>query len=491
MIERTDSAKAAQEYQQMLQALFKITLKIEEVLNQQADKKRKEKAKIKPKTKQSQNKNQPELKKSNPQTDRKDNESLDSNSEPIEKPEYLFSIKENDQLVYGQLSSGEVINNSADFDLLGRIQNATQTPLGQKTISNLEIKVGDEIVLQTNDEGIVEVNNYQQELAPPVQAIEVSQKATNELNNNPSLNVTQQNSPAPVPNYLKAILSEIQQQNQSQIEQLSGSIAALHNQNRILTQELLRQRTANNRNPKWWKLLAANVVNTQENIVAKLTAYRRESRAAMTVKKLFQKQTKLGTNSYFAGNYTIRRQASFYSLEDKNNRPVLKFRATAAGVKILENNLSESQYQDLNILKEQLNLNETNLGKFARYGEQEFKREGQVLAILSRIEAQAKKANRIINVSGKNYQWTANPNGDIQILATGKTEPILIKNSNQLVNRMSERDLAFFDQKLQHLEANSHLIASPSQPLSPVATPPRPSSISTTKNRNKDDELGM
>ncbi len=404
--------------------------------------------------------------------------------------EIASSIKKGNDLIYAETANGEVIVNNFTPKNILELSEFAALPVGSKVTPSLEVKRNREVIFSSNPLGVIEVNNVlkqsdlnsiqdtQKEIkkentSPEISATQVLEESTKELESNTSKQYLEALVAQIKTQVREDVKTEIRDKVQGQVDTLNRSVIELSKQNRVLSQELWRQRQQNKRNPSWWSQITNSLGDLKDNVVSKLTSFRQESQAAVAVKMLMQKQIKPGENAYFANDYTISRQGSYYTLGDKNNKILLKFKATAAGAKILKNNLNENQYEDLTILREQLKTNDSNLGKFARYGSQEINRNKRISSLVNKITEYAQKVGSPVKVAGNHYQWTATPSGDIQINATGKTQPILVKSSGKFLNHMTAKDLAFFEDKFAEIQNNL-----------PQISTPTPASVSSQKQEH-------
>ncbi len=230
--------------------------------------------------------------------------------------------------------------------------------------------------------------------------------------------------------------------------QLEEKYRVLSFDNRVLTREVWELRKQNKRRTDFFTGVVDSIEETKDNVASRINILKRDSRAAMTVKNLLDFEGKPGENTYIGEEYKVLKQGRYYSLTDKNNKVILKFKSMAAGAKILTNKLSETQYQDLEILRELLLQPGQELGKFARFGVNESQNERRIKAIADRITVYAKKVGSPVEIKGQHYEWTATPTGQIEIKSAGKKEPIFVKKPGQLTNRMTAQDIAFFEEKL-------------------------------------------
>ncbi len=275
-----------------------------------------------------------------------------------------LKIFDGDKLVYGrdenqfrdQVSgfSGELLNPQ----LIAQLQQLRSTSIGEFVdgAANKKVELDGKVVLQSDSEGKVIVNNFLEQEA-------VTDKIPENLEYWENLgNINQINQPelSPVePNYtnsppvpgstrvteslqlledspLKTLLS-------SEVEQLKVEVKALQ-QERNLYQELIEQRLKQPQNTSWWQ----QIVNNASTVVSSVTSavkigineFKENSKQhqfAASIKNLFQLQTQPGENQYQAGDYQISRNGSHYEVKDSaTDKLLMQFRDTNLGVKVAE-----------------------------------------------------------------------------------------------------------------------------------------------------------
>ncbi len=243
-------------------------------------------------------------------------------------------------------------------------------------------------------------------------------------------------------------ISTIEDKIGAEAESITDYTRQLEEKYRVVTHELWELRKQNKRRTDFFTGVVDSIEETKDNIASRINILKRDSRAAMTVKNLLEFEGKRSENTYIGEEYKVLKQGRYYSLTDKNNKVILKFKSMAAGAKILTNKLSETQYQDLEILRDGLKQPGQELGKFARFGVNESQNERRIKAIADRITVYAKKVGSPVEIKGQHYEWTATPTGQIEIKSAGEKEPIFVKKPGQLTNRMTAKDIAFFEEKL-------------------------------------------
>ena len=370
--------------------------------------------------------------------------------------------------------SGELLNPR----LIAQLQELRSTSVGEVVdgAANKRIELDGKVLLQSDSEGKVIVNNFLEQEA-------VKDKIPQNLEywENPG-NINQINQPElspfepnhtnspPVPGStrvteslqlledspLKTLLS-------SEVEQLKAEVKALQ-QERNLYQELIEQRLKQPQNTSWWQ----QIVNNASTVVSSVTSavkigineFKENSKQhqfAASIKNLFQLQTQPGENQYQAGDYQISRNGSHYEVKDSaTDKLLMQFRNTNLGVKVEKSDLVNVDIQDINSLQKSLQKNEPIPASFAPVGKQEAEYFARVERVTNALVEYAAVQQRDVEIDGRfSYKWKASPDGNVQIEAKDGRGNLLEKTGGQLTSNMNERDLNYFEQILPKLQPKS------------------------------------
>ncbi len=398
----------------------------------------------------------------------KDNSTSPIKSEATEELEPLetdgLSIFNNNQLVYKQDKNELTTVNKLTPELIGHLQVASFTPVGQMVRAggqSLEVKLGSEVLLATDSSGAVVTNQYQldkvHKQSSQQKGVEVAENSVAGLQVSPEIK-----------QFLAGMLLEVKSINHK-VEQQNTQINSL-----------IKQRLQANRNPNWWsqsRQLGSSILSELSDF---FTQSSQGVEAAQTVFDLFSRGTLRGEDTYYAEDYTITKVGNSYTLTSQANDMLLKFRQTSLGIKVIENNLPNSLRTDLKLLREQLDERAKSLGKFNRYGTEEVNHFAKISQITEAMTNYAASRQQKVEVVGKNYRWTATPNGHITIYSANNGQPLLLKTEATTVNRLSQRDLSFFERVLPQLRSSS---ITPQQPSQSGAKTAKANKVVLNKNK--------
>ncbi|MGB3640026.1 MAG: hypothetical protein WBA39_20990 [Rivularia sp. (in: cyanobacteria)] len=395
-----------------------------------------------------------------------------------------LKIFDGDKLVYGRDEnqfrdevsgfSGELLNPQ----LIEQLQELRSTSVGEVVdgAANKRIELDGKVLLQSDSEGKVIVNNFLEQEAVKdkiPQSLEYWENLGN-INqiNQPELSPVEAdytNSP-PVSGStrvteslqvledspLKTLLS-------SEVEQLKAEVKALQ-QERNLYQELIEQRLKQPQNTSWWQ----QIVNNASTVISSVTSavkigineFKENSKQhqfAASIKNLFQLQTQPGENQYQAGDYQISRNGSYYDVKDSGtDKLLMQSRDTNLGVKVEKSDLVNLDIQDINSLQKSLRKNEPIPTSFAPVGKQEAEYFARVEKVTNVLIEYATAQQRDVEIDGRfSYKWKASPDGNVQIEAKDGRGSLLEKTGGQLTSNMNERDLIYFEQILPKLQPRS------------------------------------
>jgi hypothetical protein len=240
----------------------------------------------------------------------------------------------------------------------------------------------------------------------------------------------------------------------NQMQELQRS--QLQNQQRQFD-ELIKARFQEPKNTNWWQQAARSVANTAQTAWASLVARSRDVKAAAAIKTLFDTSTLPGATAYHTAGYTIARSGQSYTLSDKSGKTLMQFDASPIGVRVLQSSQLEiSVYQDLKQLRISQSRGEEPSGAFAPVGKKETEYFARVNAITTALSQYAQRQGKDVQVDGQfSYKWKATPDGKVRIDAKDGRGSLLLKAQGQMKTRMSERDLAYFEQMLPVLQQST------------------------------------
>ena len=395
-----------------------------------------------------------------------------------------LKIFDEDKLVYGRDEnqfrdevsgfSGELLNPQ----LIAQLQQLRSTPVGQVVdgAANKRIELDGKVLLQSDSEGKVTVNNFLEQEAvkdKTPQNLEYWENlGTKNQINQPELSPLEPNytNSPPVPGStrvteslqlledspLKTLLS-------TEVEQLKAELKALQ-QERNLYQELIEQRLKQPQNTSWWQ----QIVNNTSTVVSSVTSavkigvreFKENSKQhqfAASIKNLFQLQTQPGENQYQAGDYQISRNGSVYEVKDSTtDKQIIEFRQTNLGLKVEKSDLVNVDIQDINSLQKSLRKNEPIPASFAPPGKREAEYFARVERVTNALTEYATAQQRDVEIDGRfSYKWKATTDGNVQIEAKDGRGSLLEKTGGQLTSNMNERDLIYFEQILPKLQPKS------------------------------------
>ena len=188
--------------------------------------------------------------------------------------------------------------------------------------------------------------------------------------------------------------------------------------------------------------------------------------AASTLKKVFSQNTVPGSNVYYAAEYTINKQGSSYQLNNIDGQPILKFHDIPLGIRLAKENqpLDAHQKQELIALCTQVNSGKSMTGALSPVGQQESEQFSRIEKITKALSEYAKRQGNTVSVDGQfSYKWKASPDGRVLITAKDGRGALLAFGKGLQKSRMNERDLAYFEQILPRLTAETSFTQQPQQ----------------------------
>ena len=395
-----------------------------------------------------------------------------------------LQIFDGDKLVYGREEnqfrdevsgfSGELLNPQ----LITQLQELRSSSIGEIVDGavNKRIELDGKVLLQSDSEGKVIVNNFLEQEAVKDKILDNLEfwenLGTKNQINQPELSPLEPNytNSPPVPGStrvteslqlledspLKTLLS-------TEVEQLKAEVKALQ-QERNLYQELIEQRLKQPQNTSWWQ----QIVNNASTVVSSVTSavkigineFKENSKQhqfASSIKNLFQLQTQPGENQYQAGDYQISRNGSVYEVKDSTtDKQIIEFRQTNLGLKVEKSDLVNVDIQDINSLQKSLRKNEPIPASFAPPGKREAEYFARVERVTNALTEYATAQQRDVEIDGRfSYKWKATTDGNVQIEAKDGRGSLLEKTGGQLTSNMNERDLIYFEQILPKLQPKS------------------------------------
>ena len=395
-----------------------------------------------------------------------------------------LQIFDGDKLVYGREEnqfrdevsgfSGELLNPQ----LITQLQELRSSSIGEIVdgAANKRIELDGKVLLQSDSEGKVIVNNFLEQEAVKDKILDNLEfwenLGTKNQINQPELSPLEPNytNSPPVPGStrvteslqlledspLKTLLS-------TEVEQLKAELKALQ-QERNLYQELIEQRLKQPQNTSWWQ----QIVNNTSTVVSSVTSavkigvreFKENSKQhqfAASIKNLFQLQTQPGENQYQAGDYQISRNGSVYEVKDSTtDKQIIEFRQTNLGLKVEKSDLVNVDIQDINSLQKSLRKNEPIPASFAPPGKREAEYFARVERVTNALTEYATAQQRDVEIDGRfSYKWKATTDGNVQIEAKDGRGSLLEKTGGQLTSNMNERDLIYFEQILPKLQPKS------------------------------------
>jgi hypothetical protein len=380
-------------------------------------------------------------------------------SEHSGEPSRQDSVKiwEGERLVYG--SDGDSLINDltvTELEKLAKIQGSAVGTVVEGA-AHRKIAINEQIIIETDEKGTVIKNDLV--LPHELKSPEVPQEITvvseeNWVRPKTGLEAAEVGLQAlgennPVGDLLSATLEEIEtikQQNTAMQAQLS---------------QVIEKNNSDPANGKWLE-------NIRESVTAKISRWQTNQLhqdLASTVRELFNQQTEPGANNYEMEGYRITRLGKTYSLNEPEGNPLIQFQTTATGgIKLVNDvQLTEPQVQDLMRLKEELKLHQKPTGNFAVFGAGEASRFERINRLTTALTNYAKQQGQTVEIRGEKYHWLARPNGDVRIDSLSKGT-LLFQNGGKRINRLSERDLAFFEQVLPTLEQHQSRVPTPDLP---------------------------
>ncbi|AOW98870.1 hypothetical protein BJP34_04850 [Moorena producens PAL-8-15-08-1] len=382
-----------------------------------------------------------------------------SNQEPEIK------ITDGDQVVYGK--DGDRLVNDLNSDIIGQLTLAKESSVGEMVgVTNKKVELDGIVILQTNEEGVVKVNAFdeqqlqgqQQKVSSPIQPQnqafkpKVQPVKANTETRGGLYSVrrsVQALEDTPLKKFLQSQVNEMRMLRRAQKQKQEAM------QSEFLS-ELIEARMLESKQPSWWEKVVSPISEKVEKVKNAVSNYHETSRqkeAAATLVRLINSQASPGQDTYESADYTIHRKDNSYAMRDKKGKELIKFRAGAMGVTVQgEPKLNEQQYQEISQVKKQLDWGQKPEGKFQQLGASEADYFSRVKAVADTLVEYAQSQGNTVQVEGKlNYNWRATPNGDLTIAAKDRRGTIFSQQKGQFMSQMTQRDLSYFEQALKPL----------------------------------------
>ncbi|MBW4595410.1 MAG: hypothetical protein KME46_21520 [Brasilonema angustatum HA4187-MV1] len=405
-------------------------------------------------------------------------------------------IRVDNKLVYGRVDNQLVASLTPDIvKKLGQIQN---TSVGDKVdgVQSSTLKVDGKVVLQSEADGSVVVNEYlKKDLELAGEQIFTKEEIFDNSKLEKLVEQLEEQAELPIKVVLPHQLSQqIQQEQESHLTptdkntnsgmkrvseavdvlpegELKAYLMAqisemrqLHQQQLALQQrqfeELIQQRLQEPNNPSWWQ----SCRNTASQIWNEFRERLHTREAAAALKQVFTSHAVPGSNVYHAVGYTITRSGRSYQLQDASGKSILQFQDTPFGVRLPKNSpvVDERHKKELTALCEQVCSGEHLRGAFSPVGARESEEFSRIQKITRSLSDYAKRQGKTVSIDGQfSYKWRAAPDGRVLIAAKDGRGALLAVGNGLQQCRMSERDLAYFEQILPKLEAVQSSIQSP------------------------------
>jgi hypothetical protein len=416
---------------------------------------------------------------------------LDKQREPnnVNKDNNLqVEIRVDNKLVYGRVDNQLVASLTPDIvKQLGQIQ---KTSVGDKVdgVQSSTLKVDGKVVLQSEADGSVVVNEYfnkdlefagepflnseenfdnfkleklveqlEEQAELPIKVVlphQPSQQIQQEQESN--LTPTEDSTNSGIQCATKAVDVLPEGELKAYLMAQISEMRQLHQQQLALQQrqfeELIQQRLQEPNNPSWWQ----SCRDTVSQMWSEFREQLRTREAAAALKQVFTSHAVPGSNVYHAAGYTITRSGKSYELQDTNGQSILQFQYTPFGVKLPKDSLvvDEPHKKELTALCEQVCSGERLRGAFSPVGARESEEFSRVQKISQALSDYAKRQGKTVSIDGQfSYKWKAAPDGRVLIAAKDGRGALLAVGKGLQQCRMSERDLAYFEQMLPKLEA--------------------------------------
>lgn len=202
------------------------------------------------------------------------------------------------------------------------------------------------------------------------------------------------------------------------------------------------------------KSQAESLIKQAKSWTKAVQQWRQDMSLADTAAKLHSQYNAARNLNYETDRYNISRSGNTYSITDKQNNLLLRFRQTPLGREVLENNLGQQHYQDFNLASRTLNKNP----ELFQSKTQELANLGDLTpqdAVALDQEAKAQQvndiANKFLHYLGtnkkelKNYEVNLGENNTLTVSAKDERGVILSRTDGVTkVNELSDKDVSRF-----------------------------------------------
>ena len=411
-----------------------------------------------------------------------------------EKQLQNLKIYDGDKLVYGQddnLSLNKASDLSGQFlnpQLIEQLKQLSSTSVGKKVplAYNKRVELGGKVILQSDENGKIVVNSLQQESninSEQIANLDNDRSNLEKINTAKNETTNKNNSKKEVEgsrDKLKKtgtskIIESIQILEDSplnkilvaEIKKLQLEKDALE-QERSLYKNLISERLKQPQNKSWWQQTINDISTAFKSIssavelgIQEFKKNSRQHQIAQSFKELFHLQTRPGENEYQTDNYQISCSGSLYQIKDLNkDKIVMQFRSNNLGSKVEINNLESTHIKDVDTLQKSLKSEINIPTSFAPVGKNEAEYFSRIEKVANALIQYAISQQKDVKIDGKfSYKWQATTDGNLTIEAKDGRGYLLQKLGGQLTSNLSERDLAYFEQVLPKLQPNQKSVS--------------------------------
>lgn len=393
-------------------------------------------------------------------------------------------LTDGNRVVYGQV--GKEFRNEITPEIVSQLEQLEATPVGGsvKGAGAKILEVDGLVVLQCDADGKVLVNQLQeQELtAQTLRSQELARAQESGLvadlenllgeddldpHSLSNKEAPQQHQAVSGTDIAESSLRELPSSSlkrllEASLNEMRTSLQQKQQQGQAL-EELVRKRLGQPEQISWWQQVQGMVSGAWQL----LNQTRQEYSAAAALKTLFHSQVSPDSQVYQSEKYVIERQGHSYTLLDKSGTALMQFQSTAMGVRVERSTLglTPDHYRDIKQLSQEQEKGDHLSGAFAPVGQQESEYLKRVSAITKALVQHAVRAKRTVQVDGQfSYRWKATPDGSVRIDAKDGRGSLLVEHQGQLRCRMSNRDLAHFEQMLPVLNSVQRVGSAKVQP---------------------------
>lgn len=406
-------------------------------------------------------------------------QSLEADKDNAAQSKVPFKEKDVAVVVEGQLIYGKDKNNFVDQlteSEVERLRQMLKTPVGQKVESAPErnVELHGKVVLESDSSGKITKNLALQQTQTPRSSVQsLTPPSTEQKNSAPSIPLEKpqinpyfQGPPPPtqvaVGYPAKSALGQAQkalaplgEKNpmSALIKNMFQEIKELKTQNSQMQQQL--KQLVENKDVKSTAQTSNWIEQLKERAAAFRNNYQQKQTAvsyALALKQLFHQQAAPNATAYHSEKYTIARRANNYTLQDDAGNNLLRFSTAAFGSIVIQDlNLSQKNHSDLQELLAEQKQTPQPSPAFAPVGISESNRFERTEKIVQTLVQYAQTQGKQTELKGENYLWMAHPNGDVRI-DNSKGQTVFLKSNGTMINRMSDRDLAYFERAFASIQ---------------------------------------